>query len=38
MKKIIYGISILLFATIIGCNNKNTEKDNVTEIESVATN
>ena len=38
MKKVIYGISIVLFATIIGCNNKNTEKDNTPEIESVATN
>ena len=38
MKKVIYGISILLFTTIIGCNNRNTEKDNTPEIESVATN
>ena len=33
MKKVIYGISIVLFVTIIGCNNKNTEKDNTPQIE-----
>ena len=38
MKKIIFGISIVLFATIIGCNNKNTEKDNTPAIEKETTN